>query len=721
MEKKLNTEQETPKPKGAPSSKNYFKMPYSQIWRSRISWKIISCALFTMVIALCCILAFIVPRFEKTYLEQLEAEGLLAVVAAIDHGVKLKDSKSPISEQSASVLFSQTPISGLSVYTLDMELLASFGETPQAPTTDLKTVTPQNTLNASKSSFETVYLSEAIGRPFRVVTKIQSANLSRSLQDFVLGIILTSLLLSVFVTSILILAIGRWLLEPIVLVRNNLIAAAKQPENPDIQYPRKETSDEVGVALRIANDLIKQNALNLNRLRSQAEDRIHKLAYFDRLTNLPNRTMFLDKLDEYIKTFVIKEGNRLAVLTIDLDQFKDVNDTMGHEIGDKVLEAVAHRFVHTMPENALISRASADEFNIMIPLSDNDRHKDFVNMIFTALEEPISIYQESFQIGASVGVSHSPDDGIEAGKLLKNADIALNRSKEEGRNTARYYSEDFDKAVQKRFQMLRDLRIALDEGQFQLHYQPQFDLHTGKMIGAEALLRWFKPDNSKEGGHFISPAEFIPVSEQSGLIVPLGEWVLQTACRDCKDWHEQGHNIRIAVNISGVQFHRSNLMRIVSDIIQDTKIDPKFLELEVTESIFMDDVESTIAILNKLHQLGIELAIDDFGTGYSSLSYLRQFPIDRLKIDQSFTRNALSNPDDMAITKTIISLGHSLGLNVIAEGVETQEHENFLKQEGCDEVQGFKYSKGLPNNELIQFMRTYADDLSPPSKLTTVK
>lgn len=260
--------------------------------------------------------------------------------------------------------------------------------------------------------------------------------------------------------------------------------------------------------------------------------------------------------------------------------------------------------------------------------------------------------------------------------------------------------------------MLRDLRDALEHKQLRLFYQPQLDLNTGKVIGAEALIRWFKPDNSKEGGTFISPGEFIPVAESSGLIVPIGAWVLQQACEDAKRWHDMGMDLRIAINVSAAQFAQGDMVENVRKVLQDTGLTAHKLELEVTESVFMDDIQHTIQTLQNLHALGVELAIDDFGTGYSSLSYLRQFPIDRLKIDQSFIRNALNNPDDASIAKTIVNLGHSLNLKVIAEGVETKEHEEFLLKHECDEVQGFRYSRPVPIEDFVKFVQGYDGNLN---------
>jgi len=312
---------------------------------------------------------------------------------------------------------------------------------------------------------------------------------------------------------------------------------------------------------------------------------------------------------------------------------------------------------------------------------------------------------------ASIGVATFPDDALDPDQVLKNADIALNRAKEEGRDCIREYLEDFDKAVQARFQMLRDLRNALENKDLTLYFQPQLDLKSGQVIGAEALIRWFKKDNSKEGGKFISPVEFIPIAEQSGLIVPIGEWVMRHACLEAKKWHDKGNMIRIAVNVSGEQFQQSDIVAHTRKVIEETGINPHLLELEVTESAFMEDIQQTVRTLKELHALGVELAIDDFGTGYSSLSYLRQFPIDRLKIDQSFIRNALNNPDDAAIARTIIGLGRSLNLKIIAEGVETKEHETFLINEGCDEVQGYRYSRPIPDYQMMEFIRLYTGRL----------
>lgn len=692
-----------------------------QIWRSRISWRITITVFVTIVIMRSIVLIVSLEDFKQQKLLELRSNARVFLISSMDN---TRDQlKSPIRQEAADKLFAETDITGLAVYGLDHNLIQIYGQQTILQPSHNPLGAKTSYLTADEARYEVLFSPKEIGRPYYIAARVYTYSIDPVINQYIHQSIIVLLMISGLVTSVLMLALGHWLLEPIMVLRNNLLNAAKNPEKPDIQRPRYETRDEIGIALRIANDLIRQNAHNLRKLRSQAEDKIHKLAYYDNLTGLPNRTFFLEKLEDAIRQKVVEEEHRLAVFAIDLDHFKDINDTMGHEFGDKLLEAIGKRLVKALPPGSLISRASADEFTAMVVLSsDTPDTAELADRVFNAMSEPVSILQERFQVRVSVGIAHCPDDGMESRQIMKNADIALNRAKEEGRDTVRYYSEDFDLAVQQRFQMLRDLRNALDDNQLRLHFHPQFDLRTGQLIGAEALLRWWCPDNSKEGGRFISPAEFIPVAEQSGLIVPIGEWVLKTACKLNKSWQDKGlPPFRIAVNISGVQFHRADIVRLTADALKESGLDPKYLELEITESVFMENMQMAIDILAQLHKLGVELAVDDFGTGYSSLSYLRQFPIDRLKIDQSFIRNALINSDDRMIAKTIITLGHSLNLKVIAEGVETVDHEDFLREEGCDEVQGFKYTKPLPQDQFREYVVNYNRNLAKNTPLQVVE
>lgn len=556
------------------------------------------------------------------------------------------------------------------------------------------------------------------GHSFTVTTS--PAPIRSALLKYAAKATLRNLALAALVILVLTLSLAHWLIGPILFMRDNLREASKNPEKPKIPPSPYSTEGTIGGAIAIAQNLIKQNALNMQQTKSSAEDKIYKLAYFDPLTKLPNRVFFLQQVERAIHPSAGRPQKQFYIIAIDIDHFKDINDSMGHNVGDAILRSVGQKLKSGLPPSSIVSRTGEDEFAIMLEITPGQASSDqLINDILDLIRtEPFKIFNEDVQVRASAGMVSFPQHGDDHEKLVKYADIALNKAKEDGRNTYKAYSEDFERAIQHRFTLLRNLRDAMEHDQLVLFYQPQLDLKTGGIIGAEALIRWWKPDNSPEGGRFISPGEFIPIAENSGLIVPMGEWIMRQAAKDCQIWNERhGLDMRVAINISAAQFSHSDLTALTQDLLHDYNLTPDKIELEVTESVFMDDINQTIDTLNKLHALGVELAIDDFGTGYSSLSYLRQFPIDRLKIDQSFIRNALNNPDDASIAKTIIALGRSLNLKVIAEGVETREHENFLISEGCDEVQGFRYSKPLPNDRFIEFCKGYNGDLRSFSRI----
>lgn len=684
-----------------------------QIWKSRISWRITLTAFLIIMLVQAVWLYRSTEDFETEKLTQLVEKSKTAILQHIQNK-SLDLSAPPFSREEAERIFKTTPVKGLTIYSLGSDKTLSLYGEPSIVRTQSVSQTPVPYRSADQTRYEILFTSADLESPYNIVAVLDSSAVAPAVLDHIKQTVIIVGLMSGLVTAILMLMMGQWLLEPLFILRKNLLNAAINPKDPIIHDPHRKSRDEVGATLRVANDLIRRNARNMKQLEKQTADRIHRLAYYDTLTGLPNRTFFVEKLEEGIKLKVMREDKRLVVFSVDIDHFKDINDTMGHEIGDKLLEAVGKRLLNVVPEGTVVSRSSVDEFLIMMTLDRSDGDGSVtIEDIRKALAMPISVLRELFEIRVSVGVTYCPDDGTNAAQIIKNSDIALNRAKIEGRDTVRYYSEDFDLSVQRRFQMLRDLRTAMENGELILHYHPQFNLATGELIGTEALLRWMRPDDSASGGSLVPPSEFIPIAEQSGLIVPIGEWVLKTACRVNKAWQEKhGVFFCMAVNISSVQFHRSNIVDMVDSALRETGLDPKYLELEVTESVFMEDMDTTIDILSQLHDLGVQLSVDDFGTGYSSLNYLRQFPIDRLKIDQSFTRNALINESAATITKAIISLGHSLGLKVIAEGVETSEHEGFLKRELCDEVQGFKYTKPLPAEKFWDFVTVYNANLA---------
>lgn len=684
---------------------------HTHIWKSNLSWSITLIVFLTIMFVHASILALSVKNEELKLLGELREKALSSITPMIDFRIQ-GELTSPIKQYYLNRIVSTTIIQGMVIYNSDREIIEAVGQ-PLAMTLGRKDSLNKTYRSYNGESYEVIFTPNELGTNFIILAKLDSISVKEELKRQVWKSITIMLLLSGFVTTVLMIALGKWLLEPIMFLKQDLEEAYKNPENPDISTSPYDEKNEIGSAIKIAQELIKENANNLKKIKSTAQDKIHKLAYYDSLTNLPNRVLFIQKLYEQSKLVADGKQKSFAVVALDIDHFKDINDSMGHNIGDAILRAIGKRLRLALPESATIARIGEDEFAITMPLGGSVQKAVEVGEKIQSVikSEPFKVFNENFQIRASIGVSTFPTDSKDPDQVLKNADIALNRAKEDGRDTIREYLKDFDEVVQQRFQMLRDLRNAMENEELQLHYQPQFDMKTGKIIGAEALLRWWKKDNSKEGGKFISPGVFVPIAEQSGLIVPIGNWVTNKACKTAIKWQNEGHNIRIAINVAAAQFQQSDIVSNMQQVIDETGINPHLVELEVTESVFMDDIKHTVHVLDVLHSMGVELAIDDFGTGYSSLSYLRQFPIDRLKIDQSFIRNALENPDDAAITRTIIKLGHSLNLKVIAEGVETKDHEKFLIEQECDEVQGFKYSRPLPEDKFLEFINNYNGNL----------
>ncbi|HJV81977.1 EAL domain-containing protein, partial [Noviherbaspirillum sp.] len=415
----------------------------------------------------------------------------------------------------------------------------------------------------------------------------------------------------------------------------------------------------------------------------------------DTLTGLANRNLLHDRL-HLATAYAERYGNPAWVLFINLDRFKFVNDTLGHRAGDVVLKCVAKRLQEVVRDTDTIARLSADEFVLVLPeRADDNLSPAVVQRIMDAIAPPIVIEGYEFVMGCSVGIAVCPNDGIDPDVLIKHAGIAMYRAKEIGRNNFQFYTAAMNERAMERLRIEGDLRNALERDEFELHYQPQVDLATGRVLGMEALIRWQHPSMG-----MVPPVRFIQLAEEMGLILPIGTWVLRTACRQSVEWQRAGHGqVRVAVNLSARQFYQQDLVATISEILEETGIAPQLLELELTESMMMSDVEHAVGILRKLKALGLHLSIDDFGTGYSSLSYLKRFPIDLLKIDQSFVRDITVDPDDAAIVLSIISLAHSLRLKVVAEGVETEAQLAYLQRHGCDFVQGFFFSHPLPAQE----------------------
>jgi len=437
----------------------------------------------------------------------------------------------------------------------------------------------------------------------------------------------------------------------------------------------------------------------------QSKGYLERLSYFDPITELPNRALFLDRLEQAAQK--LREGTpHLAVFFIDLDDFKQINDSVGHEVGDKILKLVAERFAAHIRNEDTLARLGGDEFTVLIQsLHNPDYAATVAKKLLETLREPFQILEHSFYISASIGISLLPQDGADAKELLRNADAAMYQAKKEGRSTFRFYTEEMTAHAVEQLSLITGLREGLQKNEFFLYFQPLFNLESRTIVGVEALVRW---KHGTDG--LVPPDKFIPLAEESGVIFSLGEYVLRKACEQMVQWRRDGiAPERIAVNLSGKQFQRGDLVEIVTRILKETGCQASWLELEVTEGFIMITPELSISEMQQLRDMGIGLSIDDFGTGYSSLTYLKKLPISRLKIDRSFVRDIHSDSNDAAIAGAVIALGESLDLTVLAEGIETEEQYSFLQQQGCNEGQGYFLGRPIPAREMSERLALKAD------------
>ncbi len=434
--------------------------------------------------------------------------------------------------------------------------------------------------------------------------------------------------------------------------------------------------------------------------RKEAEARIHFLAHHDTLTGLPNRALLMDRL-EFILASAARRATHVGILFIDLDNFKTVNDSLGHAAGDALLRVIAARIQDALRSVDVVSRLGGDEFLVVLPdLEGEQSPVPVAEKLLAAVTEPIDLEGQSLAISPSIGISVFPRDGTTADTLIKNADAAMYLAKERGRSNFQFFNERLSAAAFRALTMETKLREAIRAEAFVLHYQPQVRVDTGEVTGVEALIRWPQAD-----GGFIPPNHFIPVAEQRGLIAPIGAWVLRQACRQNRIWQTAGlPRIPVAVNLSAIEFKQKNLLAEVERVLEETGLEPRYLEFELTESMLMEDTASMSRTLQGLRTLGVKFAIDDFGTGHSSLMHLKRFPIDKLKIDRTFVRDIPGDPDDLAITAAIVDLARNMGITSIAEGVETEAQLAFLREKGCQELQGYIVSVALPASEMASWL-----------------
>lgn len=434
--------------------------------------------------------------------------------------------------------------------------------------------------------------------------------------------------------------------------------------------------------------------------RKAYQAQIEQQANYDTLTGLANRSLLNERLQHAIAS-ASGYDTRLAVVFVDLDRFKYINDSLGHHVGDELLRAMAERLKRNVRESDTVARLGGDEFVLLI-----NGHQDpeavavVLERMLSDISQPWRSAQGDFNVTCSIGVALYPDDGRTAEVLLKHADSAMYRAKEKGRNNVQFFTAELNTIITQRLELENNLRRAIEREQFTLHYQPRLDLKTRRIVAIEALIRW-----NSSGDQPVPPSQFIPIAEDIGLIVPIGKWVLKQACAQNKAWQDAGMPpCMVSVNVSARQFRQENFVQAIADVLRETGLDASFLEIELTESAVMHDAKQFIAMLTELKSLGVHISLDDFGTGYSSLSYLKRFPVDRLKVDRSFVQDIATDEDDATIVRTIIALGHNLGLKVVAEGVETEEQLEFLRANGCDELQGYYFAEPVAAEELERRM-----------------
>ncbi|MDB5765109.1 MAG: domain S-box protein [Herminiimonas sp.] len=435
-------------------------------------------------------------------------------------------------------------------------------------------------------------------------------------------------------------------------------------------------------------------------------ERTAYLSQHDTLTDLPNRKKFHDELDRIISEAKAM-SREIAVLFIDLDRFKVINDSLGHHSGDQLLKSVAQRLVESVRKTDIIARLSGDEFGIICTdLGSHAEAEHLAAKLVKMLSQPFSLGKEQVTTGASIGVTMFPKDAVDADQLLINADLAMYRAKNQGRATYELYTESMNDEAARRHALDEASRLALENEEFNLHYQPQFTLETNEICGVEALLRWHNP-----GLPMVTTQELIALADDTGLIVQLGEWVLRTACTQLKQWHDLGFDdLPLSINMSYRQIREGNFLSMLDNVLMQTGVNPQSIELEMTEGLLMENTRDNTSLLYSLKEKGIKISVDDFGTGFSSLSYLKHFPVDSLKIDQTFVKHLPENQNDASITSAIIGLGHSMKLKVIAEGIETEQQALFLKERNCDCAQGFFFSRAVPPHEITRMLQNRAQD-----------
>ncbi len=498
-------------------------------------------------------------------------------------------------------------------------------------------------------------------------------------------------------TVVMVISAGQDINSPIEAIRRGAFDYIRKP----IEIDQVEMAVERAVGHSRLLVSKRRHEQELEDLVEQRAQKLRYMAYHDTVTGLPNRTFFEEHLAKQLS-----ERSNVAILFVSVDRFEGLRAALGHSFSDRILKEVGERLRDVLPQGSVTAKYESDEYALLVqPVSDKDSGEmaAVIERVFESFNEPIVLDDYEIQISISIGISRSAADGTDAPVLIKNAGAALSHAKKQGGNNHQFYTSGIQKSALKTLTLENELRHALERCELELHYQPKIDVNTSRIVGMEALARW----NHRELG-LISPAEFIPVAEETGLIIPIGEWVLSTACVDTKAWHEMGFDLTVAVNLSPRQFQQSRVSEKLAAIVRDSGLDARYVNLEVTESSIMNNAEAATVILGDLREIGIQISLDDFGTGYSSLGYLKHLPIDVLKIDRSFIKDVTVDPDDAALVMAVITLAHNLRLKVVAEGIETKAQLRFLHLLRCDEWQGYLASKPIPAKMFEAYLTKYS-------------
>jgi len=652
----------------------------------------------------------------------------MAEIIAANSSAALLFGDTRAAQETLGFLKAQQHIQAAAIYGMDETVFASYRKTGIAiefPDSNIQTETTLFWVNHVELFTHINYEGEQIG----IVYLRSNMKAIHERLIWFLGIVAAVLLMSVLVTFVLSTRLQRIITDP--LLRLSAIARQVRTENNYSLRVSGENEDELGNLITDFNamldeiqsrdnELMEHRAMLEERVmqrtseleianaelatsKSQAEAvarRMEYHAHHDALTGLPNRILLNDRITAELAHARRQQG-KLALLFLDLDRFKIINDSLGHAVGDQLLRVIARRLGNCIRDEDTVARLGGDEFMVLLPrISGSSDAGRIARKVIECLVNPISCNGHELHITTSVGISIFPHDGTDAESLIKHADISMYRAKELGRNKAIYYTAEMNAGSRKQLALENSLRQAAGKNQLKLFYQPKIDIFKNTIVGVEALLRWEHPTMG-----MICPMEFIPVAEDTGLIIPIGEWVLNTAFTQLKQWHQAGYtNLRMAINISSAQLSRPGLEDVVAKALQAAGVDAGMAELEITENVAMENLEPAIAILEKLKGTGVTIAMDDFGTGYSSLSYLRQLPVDVVKIDQSFVREIPDSHEDVLIAQAIIAMTKSLNLSLVVEGVENVKQLNFFRQQGCNIVQGFLFSKPVEADEMLRML-----------------